>query len=55
MAKKNSLIREKIKENEILKYTDKIKLNEEFLNRLVEQRYSRLKINNKYSKDYIND
>ena len=43
---KNSLIREKIKENEILKYTDKIKLNKNFLNRLIEQRYSRLKLNN---------
>ena len=45
---KNSLIREKIKENEILKYTDKIKLEEKFLNELVEQRYSRLNLNNKH-------
>ena len=47
LISKNSLIREKIKENEILKYTDKIKLNEEFLNTLIEQRYSRLNLNNK--------
>ena len=47
LISKNSLIREKIKENEILKYTDKIKLNEKFLNGLIEQRYSRLKLNNK--------
>ena len=46
LISKNSLIKEKIKENEILKYTDKIKLNEKFLNRLIEQRYSRLKLNN---------
>ncbi len=52
LISKNSLIREKIKENEILKYTDKIKLNEEFLNGLVEQRYSRLKLNNK--KQFLN-
>ena len=47
LISRNSLIREKIKENEILKYTDKIKLNENFLNGLIEQRYSRLKLNNK--------
>ena len=47
LISKNSLIKEKIKENEILKYTDKIKLNEKFLNGLIEQRYSRLKLNNK--------
>ena len=52
LISKNSLIREKIKENEILKYTDKIKLNEKFLNGLVEQRYSRLKLNNK--KQFLN-
>ena len=44
---KNSLIREKIKENEILKYTDEIKLDEKFLNALIKQRYSRLNLNNK--------
>ena len=47
LISKNSLIREKIKENEILKYTDKIKLDEKFLNGIVEQRYSRLKLNNR--------
>ena len=47
LISKNSLIREKIKENEILKYTDKIKLDEKFLNRLIEQRYSRLNLNDK--------
>ena len=52
LISKNSLIREKIKENEILKYTDKIKLDEKFLNGLIEQRYSRLKLNNK--KQFLN-
>ena len=47
LISKNSLIREKIKENEILKYTDEIILDENFLNGLVEQRYSRLSLNNK--------
>ncbi len=47
LISKNSLIREKIKENEILKYTDEIKLNEKFLNELVKQRYSRLSLNDK--------
>ena len=48
LISKNSLIREKIKQNEILKYTDKIQLEEKFLNELVEQRYSRLNLNNKH-------
>ncbi len=57
LVSKNSLIREKIKENEILKYTDDIKLDEKFLNSLIEQRYSRLNLNNKdqflnYIKEY---
>jgi len=57
LISKTSLIKEKIKENEILKYTDKINLDEKFLNGLVEQRYSRLKLNNKeqflnYIKEY---
>ena len=47
LISKNSLIREKIKENEILKYTDEIKLNDNFLNKLIVQRYSRLNFNNK--------
>ena len=54
---KNSLIREKIKEKEILKYIKQIELDEKFLNSLIEQRYSRLNLNNKsqfinYIKDY---
>ena len=44
---KNSLIREKIKENEILKYTKKIKIDQEFLEKLIENRYSKLNFNNK--------
>ncbi len=52
LISKNSLIREKIKEIEILKYTETIKLDEEFLNTLIEQRYSRLNLSNK--EDFIN-
>ncbi len=44
---KNSLVREKIKENEILKYVETIKIDENFLNELIRQRYSRLNLNNK--------
>lgn len=44
---KNSLIREKIKEQEILKYLDEIELNENFLNQLLKQRYSRLDLKDK--------
>ena len=47
LISKNSLIKEKIKENEILRYTDGIALNEKFLNQLIMQRYSRLNLNNK--------
>ena len=47
LISKNSLIKEKIKENEILRYTDGIVLNEKFLNQLIMQRYSRLNLNNK--------
>lgn len=46
LISKNSLIREKIKENEILKYTETIKLDESFLNELIKQRYSRLNLDN---------
>ncbi len=46
LISKNSIIREKIKENELLKYTENIKLDEKFLNRLIKERYSRLGINN---------
>ena len=57
LISKNSLIREKIKEKEILKYIKQIELDEKFLNSLIEQRYSRLNLNNKnqfinYIKDY---
>ena len=44
---KNSLIREKIKEKEILTYIEKIELKKEYLNQLIRQRYSRLKLKNK--------
>ena len=37
---KNSLIREKIKEKEILTYIEKIELKKEYLNQLIRQRYS---------------
>ena len=47
LISKNSLVREKIKENEILKYVENIKLDEEFLNRLIAERYSRLNLSNK--------
>ena len=36
---KNSLIREKIKEKEILTYIEKIELKKEYLNQLIRQRY----------------
>ena len=57
LISKNSLMREKIKQNEILKYTENIKLDENFLNTLIKQRYSRLNLQNKneflkYLKDY---
>ena len=53
----NSLLREKIKEKEILRYTEQIKLDKEFLDRLIKQRYSRLNLSNKeqfinYIKNY---
>ena len=54
---KNSLLREKIKEKEILRYTEQIKLDKEFLDQLIKQRYSRLNLTNKeqfinYIKNY---
>ena len=52
LISKNSLIREKIKEKEILKYTEKIELDEKFLDSLIKQRYSRLSIKNK--KEFLN-
>ena len=44
---KNSLVREKIKKNELFKYLDEIKLDPKFLNKLIKERYSRLNLNNK--------
>ena len=56
LISKNSLLREKIKENEILKYVETIKLDENFLNELIRQRYSRLNLNNKNQFiNYINN
>ena len=52
LISKNSLMREKIKEKEILKYTEEINLDENFLNNLIEQRYARLNLNNK--NDFLN-
>ena len=43
----NSLVREKIKKNEILKYVAQIKLDKKFLDSLIEDRYSRLNLNSK--------
>ena len=44
---KNSLIREKVKEKEILNYVEIIKLKEDYLDQLIQQRYSRLNIKNR--------
>ena len=52
LISKNSLLREKIKEIEILKYTENITLNDKFLNNLIKQRYSRLNLKNK--KEFLN-
>ncbi len=49
---KNSLIKEKIKKNEILKYIDKIELDQKFLEKLIRDRYSRLNLNSK--NDFLN-
>tara|TARA_Y100000768_G_scaffold383333_1_gene365282 strand:+ start:297 stop:1220 length:924 start_codon:yes stop_codon:yes gene_type:complete len=54
---KNSLIRENIKKNEILKYIEEIKLDQKFLSKLIKDRYSRLNLTNKdeflnYLKNY---
>lgn len=47
LISKNSLIKERIKYGEILKYTKTIELDEQFLNTLIKQRYSRLNLSNK--------
>ena len=44
---KNSLIKEKIKKIEILKYIEKINLDQDFLQKLIQDRYSRLNLSNK--------
>ncbi len=44
---KNSLIREKIKEKEILKYIKKVEIDPKYLNNLIKARYSNLKLENK--------
>lgn len=44
---KNSLIKEIIKEKEILKYIEKIDLKKDFLDNLIKERYSRLNLTNK--------
>jgi peptidyl-prolyl cis-trans isomerase SurA len=46
LMSKNSLVREKIKELEILKYIKSIEVNPEMLNQFISQRYSRLNIEN---------
>ena len=43
---KNSIIREKIKKIEILKHVNKIKLDENYINELINQNYTKLGINN---------
>ncbi len=54
---KNSLIRENIKKKELLRYIEEIKLDQEFLSKLIRERYSRLNLKNKdeflnYLKNY---
>ncbi len=44
---KNSLIREKVKKNEILKFIEIIKLEEAYLEKLIQDRYSKLNFKNK--------
>ena len=44
---KNSLIREKIKENEILKYVENIQIEKKILDKLINNRYSKLDFSTK--------
>ena len=44
---KNSLIREKIKETEILKYIEKIEIDQKYLNDLIKTRFLNLKLENR--------
>ena len=48
----NSLVKEKIKRIEILKYIEEINLDQNFLQTLIQDRYSRLNLKNK--KEFIN-
>ena len=57
IQRKNSLIREKIKEMEILNYMDELKLDKEISNQVLKSTYSRIGINSKeaflrYIQDY---
>ena len=53
---KNSLLKEKIKEKEILNYIEIIKLDQDFLKQLIEQRYLRLNLKSKNEfLDYLNN
>ena len=52
MIATNSLVKEKIKTIEILKYIEKINLDQNFLQKLIQDRYSRLNLKNK--KEFIN-
>ena len=53
---KNSLIREKIKEKEILNYLENIKLKQDFLEQLIKQRYSRIGLKSKDEfSNYLNN
>lgn len=48
---KNSIIREKIKKNELLKYTKDFKINKKYLDQLIKSRYLRLEL--KSEKDFL--
>ena len=52
MIATNSLVKEKIKTIEILKYIEKINLDKNFLQKLIQDRYSRLNLKSK--KEFIN-
>ena len=52
LISKNSLIREKVKKIEILKYTNDLELNKTFLEKLIRDRYSRLNLKSK--KEFFN-
>ena len=54
---KNSIIRQKIKKIELLKYTNELNLEDKFLNKLIKSNYSKLGLNNvdefeNYMKNY---